>query len=202
MKTLANIISVLFHPLALPTYAFVMIYFMNPLLFANYNEKQLSQIFLMVVINTFIFPAFSIFLVWKLGFVKSLAMDDAKERLDPFIVSGVFYIWAYVVFRKSGLPQILDVVILGATITLFAIFMINLFRKVSLHAGGMGSMIIITLAMCMITGANFNLLLFGIVLLAGIVGTCRIFLNAHDTYEVFTGYLIGMVGMMVAIEFY
>ena len=75
-------------------------------------------------------------------------------------------------------------------------------RKVSLHAGGMGSMVIITLAMCMITGVNFNLLLFGIVLLAGIVGTCRIFLNAHDTYEVFTGYLIGMVGMMVAIEFY
>ncbi|MFI5135727.1 MAG: hypothetical protein ACHQD9_07730, partial [Chitinophagales bacterium] len=135
MKTLAKIISVLFHPLVLPTYAFALIYLTNPLLFSAYDEKQLSEIFLIVIINTLLFPVIAILLIWRLGFVKSLSMPDSKDRLVPYITTGAFYIWAYVVFRKSGYPQILDIIMLGATITLFTIFMFNLFRKVSAHAG-------------------------------------------------------------------
>src|SRR5215217_4072401 len=139
MKTFARIISIVFHPLLLPSYGFVLIFLTNPLLFSAYNEKQLSQIFLTVIINTLVFPALSIFIVWRLGFVKSLTMTDSKERLVPYLTTGVFYIWGYVVFRKSGMPQIFDIVILGATITLFTVFLFNLFRKVSAHAGAMGA---------------------------------------------------------------
>ncbi|MBS1657738.1 MAG: hypothetical protein K1X63_11820 [Chitinophagales bacterium] len=202
MKTLANIISIVFHPLLLPTYAFVMIYFTNPLLFSAYDQKQLSQIFLMVVINTLLFPSIAILLVWRLGFIKSLAMPDAKERLVPYLTTGVFYIWAYVVFRKSGMPQIFDIVILGATITLFAIFLFNLFRKVSAHSGAMGAALIITVFACVLTSANFNYLPIAVVILAGLVGSSRVLLNAHDVFEVFTGFLIGMVSQAVAMKFY
>ncbi|MFI5134879.1 MAG: hypothetical protein ACHQD9_03395, partial [Chitinophagales bacterium] len=113
-----------------------------------------------------------------------------------------FYIWAYVVFRKSGYPQILYIIMLGATITLFTIFMFNLFRKVSAHAGASGAFFVVTLIACLLTSANFNYLPVIIVLVAGVVGSSRLILNAHDNYEVFAGYLIGMIGQMVAMRFY
>jgi membrane-associated phospholipid phosphatase len=202
LKTLAKIISILFHPLLLPSYAFAMIYFTNPLLFSAYDPKQLIQIFLTVIINTLIFPVIAILLVWQLKFVKSLSMPDAKDRLVPYLTTGVFYIWGYVVFRKSGMPQILDIIILGAAITLFAVFMFNLFRKVSAHAGAMGAFFMVTVFASVLTAYNFNYLPIAVVLLAGIVGSCRLLLGAHDSYEVFAGYLIGMISQVVAMRFY
>jgi len=202
VRTFSKIISILFHPLALPSYAFAMIYFTNPLLFSAYDDKQMSQIFLMVFLYTFLFPFISIILCWRLGFIKSLEMTDSKERLVPYLTTGVFYIWTYVVFRKSGMPQIFDIVILGATITLFVIFLFNIFRKVSAHAGAMGAMVIITVFACVLASANFNYLPIAVVLLAGVIGSSRIFLNVHDSFEVFTGFLIGMLSQMVAMKFY
>ena len=202
MSKVARIISILFHPLILPTYAFALVYFSNPLLFSAYDEKQISQIFLTVVINTFLFPSIAIILIWRLGFVKSLEMNDPKERLVPFITTGAFYIWAYVVFRKSGYPQVFDIIILGATITLFAIFMLNLFWKVSAHTGAMGCFIIITIALCMISSDNVNYLVILVVLLAGIIGSSRLWLDAHSPAEIFVGYFIGIMSQLIALQFY
>ena len=202
MKATAKFISVLFHPLILPTYAFGLIYLTNHLLFANYDSIDLSKIFLTVFINTFLFPVIAILLVWKLGFVKTLQMDDSKERIVPYLTSGAMYIWAYVVFRKSGLPQLLNIVILGACITLFATFLVNLFRKVSIHAGAMGSLFILMVALCLISETDYTLLLMGIALLAGIVGTSRLTLGAHEAAEVGIGYFIGVMSQLIALKFY
>jgi len=202
LRTVAKIVSILFHPLVLPTYAFALVYFTNPLLFSAYGSKQISQIFVAVMINTFLFPFIAIFLLWRLGFVKSLQMDDPKERLVPYITTGAFYIWAYVVFRKSGYPQVFDIIILGATITLFAVFMLNLFWKISAHAGAMGCFIMITLALCLLSADNMDYLLIIIILLAGIIGSSRLLLNAHSIGEIFAGYFIGVISMVVALQFY
>ncbi len=129
-------------------------------------------------------------------------MKEQQERLVPYLVTGVFYIWAYVVFRKSGLPEILNITILGATITLFAIFILNIFQKVSIHAGAMGCMVIITLFMCLLSPSNYSMVLILMILLGGAVGSSRLMLNAHDSAEVFIGYFIGVMGQLVALNFY
>src|SRR4030095_14973188 len=161
----------------------------------------MSKIFLSVFINTFLFPLIAILLIWRLGFVKSLQMESPKERLVPYIVCGAMYIWAYVVFRKSGLPQILNIVLLGGTITLFACFMVTIFRKISIHTAAMGCLFIFTLALCLLSSENYNFLLIGIALLAGVVGSSRMLLNAHDTAEVTLGYFIGVMSQLVALKF-
>ena len=165
-------------------------------------KSKVSQIFLTVIINTFLFPSIAIILIWRLGFMKTLEMNDPKERLIPYITTGAFYIWAYVVFRKSGYPQVFDIIILGATITLFAIFMLNLFRKVSAHTGAMGSFIIVTIALCTLSSANVNYLVILVILFAGIIGSSRLLLSTHSTSEIFVGYFIGMVSQVVALQFY
>lgn len=202
MRPAAKIISILFHPLILPTYAFALVYFTNPLLFSAYDEKQVSQIFLTVLINTFLFPSLAIVLIWRVGFMKTLEMNDPKERLIPYITTGAMYIWTYVVFRKSGYPQVFDILILGATITLFAIFMLNLFWKVSAHTGAMGCFIIITIALCTLSSGNVNYLAILVILIAGIIGSSRLLLNTHSTAEIFAGYFIGMMSQVVALQFY
>jgi hypothetical protein len=172
------------------------------LLFSNYDRSDLGRIFLTVFINTFLFPLIAILLIWRLGFVKSLKMESQQERLVPFITSGALYIWTYIVFRKSGLPEILNIVILGATIALFALFLISIFRKVSLHASAMGCLFILTLALCLLSQSDHHALLIGIAISGGIICSCRLLLEAHNTSEVSLGYFIGVMSQLVALKFY
>jgi membrane-associated phospholipid phosphatase len=202
LRATAKLISILFHPLILPCYAFALVYFTNPLLFSAYGDKQLFQIFLTAFINTFLFPVIAILLIRALGFVKSLQMDDPKERLIPFLATGVFYIWGYVVFRKSGMPQVLDIILLGATITLFSVFMLNLFWKISAHMAAMGCMIVLAIALTVISASDMNYIVIVSVLLAGMIGSSRLLLSAHSTVEIFVGFFIGIISQMVAMQFY
>ncbi|MEO6165930.1 MAG: hypothetical protein ABIO46_14285 [Chitinophagales bacterium] len=202
MQIAAKIISFLFHPLVLPTYAFLLIYWTNPLLFTNYDSTELGKIFLTVFINTFLFPVIAILLIWRLGFVKSLYMESQQERMVPYLTSGAMYIWTYVVFRKSGLPEILSIVILGATITLFACFMITIFRKISIHTASMACLFILTFAMCLLSQTDYSFLLMTTALMAGVVGSSRILTGAHDLNEIALGYFIGVVSQLVALKFY
>ncbi|MGB3074047.1 MAG: hypothetical protein WBB36_01930 [Chitinophagales bacterium] len=202
MQLSAKFISYIFHPLILPTYAFLLIYCTNPLLFSSYDSGELVKIFLTVFINTFLFPVIAILLIWKLGFVASLEMESQQERLVPYITSGAMYIWTYVVFRKSGLPEILSIVVLGATITLFACFMITIFKKVSIHAASMSCLFILTFAMCLLSQTDYSFLLMAMALTAGIVGSSRLLTGAHDLNEISLGYFIGLMSQLVALKFY
>ncbi len=129
-------------------------------------------------------------------------MDDPKERLIPFLATGVFYIWGYVVFRKSGMPQVLDIILLGATITLFSVFMLNLFWKISAHMAAMGCMIVLAIALTVISASDMNYIVIVSVLLAGMIGSSRLLLSAHSTVEIFVGFFIGIISQMVAMQFY
>lgn len=202
MQILAKVTSFIFHPLILPTYAFLLIYWTNPLLFSNYDSLEFGKIFLTIFINTFLFPVIAILLIWRLGFVKSLHMESQQERMVPYITSGAMYIWTYVVFRKSGLPEILSIVILGATITLFACFLVTIFRKVSIHTASMSCLFILTFAMCLLSQKDYTFLLLAIALLAGVVGSSRLLLGAHDINEISLGYFIGVMSQLVALKFY
>lgn len=202
MRALAKIINILFHPLLIPSYAFLLAYLLNPILFAGYDSVALSKIFLTVFINTFVFPAIALLLTWQLRFVKSLKMNEGKDRIVPYLVCGLFYTWGYVVFRNSGLPQILNIILLGGCITLFVIFFINIFRPASIQTGAMGMMLMFMLLICLLSDSNAAYVIMLTALAAGMVGSSRLILNRHDSTAIYIGYFVGIMAQLVAFQFF
>jgi hypothetical protein len=91
-------------------------------------------------------------------------------------------------------------------------FVINVLDKISLHTVGMGGLVgMLTITMGLF-GANgiaiggvtvgLGLMLLAGVLLAGMVGTARLALGAHDSVQVYSGYIVGFVAQLVALKFY
>jgi len=167
-KRLAQFISFVFHPLLLPTYSFVFIMVTNPFLFGNFTLHQLGGIVIAVFINSFVFPVISILLMYKLGFIKSLYMAEGRERIIPFFGVIVFYIWTFMSFRKSVYPEILNIPLLGACFAILISFLITLFKKISLHTVGMGSLVGFIIVLGVISNSNFIGYLSIAILLAGI----------------------------------
>jgi hypothetical protein len=201
MKLPAKILSVLFHPLLLPSYAIAIVIISNPYLFAGYGQHGEWVFLIRAFLNTFAFPVFSIVLLKQLGFVKSFQMEVREERIIPYIATGTFYIWTYVSFRRSSDPQIINIILLGSCITLFGCFFANLIGKISIHAAGIGCFAAIILYNCVISNYDLRWMLLIVVLLSGIIGSSRLFLKSHGIREVYAGYLVGVTAQMVAMHF-
>ena len=139
-----------------------------------------------------------------LGLVSTWTLEDKQERIGPYILTGIFYLWIFVNLQHNpDVPTSYKSFILGATIGLFMGFFINIFSKISLHTLGMGGMIaVIGIVMGIYnTRVNMTVILMLTILAAGIVGTSRMILKAHEPADVWGGYAVGFFAQLVALRF-
>ncbi|HRF37612.1 MAG TPA: hypothetical protein PK198_02395, partial [Saprospiraceae bacterium] len=78
----AQAVSVLFHPLLMPTYMLAVLLLVNPYLFGvNSWADPISKLLLLrVFISTFLLPAVGVGMLRGVGFISSLEMPDKSER--------------------------------------------------------------------------------------------------------------------------
>lgn len=214
-KTIARLISFLFHPLLVLSYALLLLMAANPYAFRarSLTDQRAMVLFLSVFSTSFILPALGTALMKPLGLIKTLQMEDKIERTGPYILSGIFYLWLYKNLNSTGqAPALFNTFVLGATIGLFLAFFINIFTKISAHAVGMGGLFAMLLLTARVWGgAMFNFPMFGgvmemslnavlalVAVIAGLVGTARLALGAHTPTDLYRGYLAGMVAVLLA----
>ena len=205
----ANIASVIFHPLLLLLYSYIILAWCNPYLFGRssfadvFADKGNSILLIWLLIFSFFVPFLSVLMMKGLGLIKDLKMSDKTDRIGPYIIVGLLYIVIFMNLKNnnSNIPYELAIFSLGATIGIFAAFIINLFSKISMHTVGMGGFLAIILICVSHSIANNEYILILSVLAAGLVGSARLILGAHEPNEVYGGYVIGFLAQFVALSY-
>ncbi len=217
MRPIAHIISFIFHPLLIPSYLFLFLYQIDPMLLDDQINALRHQsdinpfvaqhfpatVFSIIMIVSFFFPVFAIFLMVKLGFVNNFYMLERRERILPLIaVSFFFFLNFYMVKNYFYLNHQATTAYFGAWLSVSIAFLFTLFYRVSLHAVGIGAMI--GIALMTIQFSSFNLLvpIVLIIAIAGLVGWSRLKLDAHIPVELYSGYTIGLFAQLVTYRFY
>jgi len=198
MKPISKILSYLFHPLLVPTYVLLIMIQLNPYYFYTVESKRAIAI---VAYSTFFFPAVALLLMKKLDFINSLELPDKQQRIIPMIIAIVCFVWTYLSVKKTGFPQSYTWFILGATISLFIAFFINVFHKISLHTTAMTGGLIAILMMFFYAQLNPNYYFLGAIIAVGAVASSRLHLNAHTPKEIYTGFIVGILGQIIAVNF-
>ncbi len=195
---IAKLLSVLFHPLLMPTYAILILFninshYLNVLPF-DYKLILLGFVF----IFTFILPAVSMFFMVKLKLVESIKMHSSKERPIPLIIVSLFFYATYRIFRELPVDTIFTMFMLGATVLVLLSLLINYFHKISLHMMALGGLMATIIGFSFLIHQDIRIYLFLIIFISGITGTARLKLDAHTPSQVYTGFLLGasvMVGL-------
>lgn len=203
MKFFSKIVSFLFHPLLLPTYATVLILAVNPNRFGYFGEKLHWAWLFIVFALTFVFPAIWLLMMKRLEMISSIYLETARDRIIPFIATSTFYLWTAWMFKpnvemKIPSNELVFFMMLGACLSIFSALFINIFSKVSLHTISAGNIIGLTLILIQMSTYDLRIVLLSIVVLAGIIGMARLYLKAHTATEVYTGYAVGFVAQFVA----
>ena len=198
-KRFASFISYLFHPLLFPSYGVLYLIAANPHLFAFYPLKAQLLWVIITFVFTFLCPVIWLVMMKRLELIDDYKMENSKDRIIPYIAVATFYMWMFKLFKPTteATPysnELISIMMLGASISIFIGFFINIFKKISLHAIGAGSLIGLTL--CTIRLSDYDLKFFFLftVVLGGVIGTARLLLDSHDKEEIWMGYMTGFVG--------
>ncbi len=194
IRSIAQIISVVFHPVFMPLLLSLAIFAMIPNAFAGIKEKQLVLLFVSIGVSTLFFPLFTIGLMKPLGFISSFQMPTHRERTIPLMAVMIFYFWISHVFNNlPAIPLALKVLLLGNFWGIILVFLANIFTRISMHTAAAGGMVGILLVLLIISPANIVMPFFGALVVAGIIGSARLALGAHQRGDVWLGYIIGII---------
>jgi membrane-associated phospholipid phosphatase len=183
-------------------YVAAFLLFIHPTAFAGFSAADRRQVMLIIGLNLVFFPLMTVFLLKALGFIESLYLRSQKDRIIPYIASGIFYFWAYTVFRQqSHYPVVLTGFILGAFLSASAALILNIYFKVSMHALGMGGWLGVFLLVAWSNTMMMTWPLALVILLTGIVCTSRLILGAHRPRDMYAGILIAILAQFIAARF-
>jgi hypothetical protein len=198
-KTFAHIVSFVFHPVFMPTIlAYGMYYFVR----ASFAGIELHDFVLKMLIPIFactaFFPIFAVLLMKALGFVEDIHLYKPRDRFIPLIVCMVFYFSTYYWMMRGKAPILIQVLMLGSYCNIVALFIINIFFRISMHTTGAGGMLGMLIVLLLVSPVSLTIPFFLGIFIAGFIGTARLLLKAHKPSEIWWGYLLGIVVQLAA----
>lgn len=199
VKILAHIFSYLFHPIFIPIYAVAFLVFVHPSFFSGFSIAAKKQTLLIVFINAVAFPILAVVLLKAVGFIQSIFLKTQKDRIIPYMACGIFFFWAYLVFKnQTNYPLILSSFLLGVFLASSAALLANIYFKISMHATGVGGLLGIFL---LIMKSNTMLMTWPLciaIAITGLVCTARLLISDHSTKEIYIGLMAGLLSQFVA----
>lgn len=199
---LAKTLSYLFHPLLMPTYGFLLIFFSHNYI-STFTPANLKLIILAVTfVFTFFLPTLNTLILLKMGRIQSLEMETPKERTVPYISAAMYFFALFYLFHSAEFPSVFCILILGAAVSILLTLLINFKWKISAHAIGVGGIIGATMGISYRLMIDLRLILMLVILLAGFVGFARLKLQAHEPKQVYVGFALGFAVELLLMIFY
>ena len=199
LRYIGNFISYILHPLFIPTYFFLYLMQVLPFEFVGITEWQLTLRLFSVFWLTAFFPAFAVFLMWRLKLSESIFLRTQKERIIPYVITMFFYWWMYYLSRNfTDQPLALKFFYFGIFIATALGLIINNFMKISLHAMGVGGLLTAVILVGLhysIDNAIWTLLA---IIITALVMSARMIVSDHSKQELILGLFIGLLTQVMA----
>jgi membrane-associated phospholipid phosphatase len=201
MKSFYKIISLVFQPLLIPTYAIILL--MNMDIFSPLPKIWHVVAIIGTLIFTGVLPAIPIGLMMKRGEVHDLFISKREERTMPYLFSFMAYVfWGLFMWRTLQFPLFIVAMGMGSAVSIFIIVFINLKWKISAHAAGMGGLCGAVFGVCYRSAIN-PLWFFAVILfLSALVAFSRLELKAHTPGQVLAGYTVGLITVLTPCFFF
>ena len=205
MNLLSKVISVVFQPLFLPIYAFLLYVTIDHhstfLIRSEQASLQFNYILSIQILLSVIIPIGSLYVMYRSKIITSMSIPDRKERIPIFIITLFYYLLAYYFLRKIHVTN-LDFLgafmsfLTGCIILTGLSLMITFFWKISIHAIGIsglaGAFLGFSELLFPVLNADemiiINILLL---LLIGVVCSARLYLKAHSFLQIIGGITLG-----------
>ncbi len=199
MRKLAVFLSFLLHPVFMLTY--IMLFFICSENYFSYFMSPAKKIFLLAAVFIFsvALPLLNVALLKKLGYIKSVYLNESAERFMPYISSIVLHGGLLYIIHDLNIPFFFKYIVITSVAVLIVLLTVNIFTKISAHTASLSGCLGILIFYEFI---SFNPLLLPLcvcLVLCGLVGFARLYLQAHTPKQVYLGFVTGLAGSVLCL---
>ena len=195
--SLEKIVSILFHPVFVPTITVFMVIkiYSNIIIL----ENQAGIILIGTCVFSLILPLLSVFILLLTKKIDSLEMPKKEERFLPILFASIWMILGFYFMKEIfSYAPIMKSIYLGAIYIMLIALLITKKWKISLHMLAIGGATGVFIMLEFLFGQNLMLLLITI-LISGILGFSRLSLKAHSLNQIYAGFIVGNIIMGLSI---
>ncbi len=191
--SVSRFLSYVLHPILMPFYAVLLVINLNTYIAFSISPQLQRIIISLVFVTTTVLPILTSLILIQKGLIRSLEMETVAERRIPFLTTAFFYLICYYLLLQLPIPRILSLMVLGATISIFIAWALSFKWKISIHMIGAGGITGILLGLSQVLNAGLIVMIIGVIILSGLLGSARLFLAAHTPAQIYTGFGIGLI---------
>ena len=200
LKRFFKVVSVVFHPLFMPLMLFGLTCFLGSFGVARYGFKVQMYFALGIFLFSFVVPSISVSIFVAFGMVKSAEMSGRHERHLPYLVGVLSMATLYYLLARVQVHFLISLPILGSVMAGCGLLLLNFFFKISAHTTCVGAVLGFLAAAYPFFRGDVLLVFMVAVAIAGMVGTARLYLNAHSATQVWCGYALGASSMFLVLK--
>lgn len=196
---LAKIISVIFHPVLIPTLGLFLL-LNSGFYFSILNWEAKRFVLLVVFFSTAILPMISVAIL-ALNPKFDISMEKSRDRIIPLLSASIFYYLGFVLLGRMQAFPIFKLFLVASVLVIIALLFISFKWKISNHMAAIGGISGTIFALSFRSGINPIWPILSVVLISGVIGTARLVLNKHNLNQIIAGYGLGFSILYLVIYF-
>jgi membrane-associated phospholipid phosphatase len=194
VKKGALLVSYVLQPLVIPT-LIILFVATKASFWLKVSPYELNQVVLTVVLTTFFVPLVILAALRWSHLIPSFDLPQKEDRFLPFVSVSILYMMSTYFFHlklQAAPPLVFLLSIM--TISLVLLTTVTYFWKISAHmvaiAGFLGVVTAFALKAPQLSLVNY---VIGLIVLNGLVGSSRLYLNAHTPIQIVAGFMLGFL---------
>jgi membrane-associated phospholipid phosphatase len=195
----AKIISVIFHPVLLPTLGFILL-FASGFYSSMLTTDAIRFILLVIFFSTATLPMLSI-AVLALNSKFDFSMPNSRDCIIPLLFTSVFYYIGFMLLGRIHFLPVFKLFMIASVLLIIALLIISFKWKISIHMAAIGAITATFFALSFRGGVNPVSAIVIVVFVSGLVGSARLVLNKNNLLQVAAGYILGFVILYPVIYF-
>lgn len=195
----AKIISIIFHPVIIPTLG-ILLLLNSGFYFSAINWEAKRFLLLVTVFTTGILPMLAVAIL-ALNPKFDISMNHHRDRLLPLVFSSVFYYLGFVLLSRMRAIPVFKLFMIASVLVIVVLLLISLKWKISNHMAAIGGLTATLLALSFRLGVNPYGSVILVIFVSGLLGTARIILKKHNIWQVLSGYVLGFSVLYLVVYF-
>ncbi len=189
IRKLAAVITWVFSPLLIPTYAAILLLYTN-FQFSMFSWPAKRFLLLVIFVSTAVMPSMTL-LISYLG--KNLRISEHKvsDSRVPMIFVALYYYIGFYLLNKMPLYAIFKIFLLAGAILVIVLIMVSLYVKIDERMAALGGVFGMMAALALRIGYNPLILLSAIVLISGVAGTAIMIRHEQSLGSTLAGFPTG-----------
>ena len=201
MKKIAPVISILFHPLLMPTLGLLLLLNSGTYL-ALLDPHAKRAILFVMALGTLLFPLMMMPILYYRNLVSSMQNSSREELLISRVIILILYMITFVYFVRLPLSRIIHSYVLATAVTLFVVILLGIWFRISMHTAALGGLAGLIIALIILYQTPLQWFLMITLLAGGITASARLALGLDRSAEVYAGYLVGFGVVLTTLLIY